>query len=154
LQALLGGNANIKTVDYSLSPVYNNPPSGQNPTIIGYTVNNTVEVTLTDLTQIGKVIDTAIQSGANRVQGISFGLQDPNPATAQALKAAAVSAMAQAAAIATGLGVHTGAVLHAVEGVNTSTPTPGVPTATTTTPVQTGLVVIQASVTVDVAITP
>lgn len=154
LQALLGGNANIKTVDYSLSPVYNNPPSGQNPAIVGYAVNNTVEITLTDLTQIGKTIDTAIQSGANRVQGISFGLQDPNPPTAQALKAAAVSAMAQAAAIAAGLGVHTGAVLHAGEGVNTTAPTPGVATSATTTPVQTGLVVIQASVTVDVAITP
>jgi uncharacterized protein YggE len=153
LQAVLGANANIKTINYSLSPVYNNPPQGQNASIIGYAVNNTVEVTLTDLTMIGRTIDTAIQSGANRVQGISFDLQDRNPGTAQALKAAAISARAQAEAIAAGLGVHTGAVLHASEGVNLSTPLAGI-AAAPTTPVQTGLVTIQASVTLEVAIAP
>jgi uncharacterized protein YggE len=153
LQALLGGGANIKTINYSLSPVYNNPPPGQNATIIGYSVSNTVEITLTDLSKIGKTIDTAIQSGANRVQGISFDLQDRNPPTAQALKAAAINARAQADAIAAGLNVHTGAVLHASEGVNTSTPVVGLGAAAPTTPVQTGLVVIQASVTLEVALT-
>jgi len=154
LQALLGGGANIKTINYSLSPVYNNPPSGQNPTIIGYSVSNTVEITLTDLSKIGRTIDTAIQSGANRVQGISFDLQDRNPPTAQALKTAAINARAQADAIAAGLNVHSGAVLHASEGVNTSTPIVGLGAAAPTTPVQTGLVVIQASVTLEVAIAP
>jgi uncharacterized protein len=154
LQALLGAGANIKTINYSLSPVYNNPPPGQNASIIGYSVSNTVEITLTDLSKIGRTIDTAIQSGANRVQGISFDLQDRNPPTAQALKAAAINARAQADAIAAGLNVHTGAVLHASEGVNTSTPVVGLSGAAATTPVQTGLVVIQASVTLEVAIAP
>ena len=154
VQALLGQNANIKTVNYSLSPVYNNPPPGQNAMIVGYTVNNTVEVTLTNLTKIGQTIDTAIQSGANRVQGISFDLQDRNPPTAQALKTAAASARAQADAIASGLNVHTGGVLHASEGVNTSSPVYGVVGAAPATPIETGLVVIQASVTLEVAITP
>lgn len=153
LQSLLGGGANIKTIDYTLSPVYNNPPPGQNATVIGYSVSNTVEVTLTDLSKIGKTIDTAIQSGANRVQGITFDLQDRNPPTAQALKAAAINARAQADAIAAGLNVHTGAVLHASEGVNTSTPVVGVTASAPATPVQTGLVVIQASVTLEVALT-
>ncbi|HEX6894125.1 MAG TPA: SIMPL domain-containing protein, partial [Bryobacteraceae bacterium] len=71
LQSLLGSSATIKTVNYSLSPVYNNPGPGQNAMIIGYAVNNTVQVKLTDLSKIGQTVDTAIQSGANRVQGIS-----------------------------------------------------------------------------------
>src|ERR1035437_3154163 len=154
LQDLLGAGANIKTINYSLSPVYNNPPPGQNASIIGYSVSNTVEITLADLSKIGRTIDTAIQSGANRVQGISFDLQDRNPPTAQALKTAAINARAQADAIAAGLNVHTGAVLHASEGVNTSTPVVGGMAAGSTTPGQTGLVVIQASVTLEVAITP
>jgi hypothetical protein len=154
LQVLLGADANIKTINYSLSPVYNNPPPGQNPSIIGYSVSNTVQIRLTDLSKIGRTIDTAIQSGANRVQGISFDLQDRNPPTAQALKAAAINARAQADAIAAGLNVHTGAVVHASEGVNTSTPVLGLTAGAATTPVQTGLVVIQASVTLEVAITP
>jgi uncharacterized protein len=158
LQSLLGSSsATIKTVNYSLSPVYNNPPLGQSATIIGYSVNNTVEATLTDLSKIGQTVDTAIQNGANSVQGISFDLQDRNPPTAQALKTAAANAMSQAAAIAAGLNVHTGAVLHASEGVTLIPQVVGVAgggSAPVTTPVQTGLVVIQASVTLEVAITP
>jgi len=118
-------------------------------------VTNTVEATLTDLSQVGKVIDTAIQSGANRVQGVSFDLQDRNPVIAQALKSAAGLAKGQADAIASGLNVHTGAVLHASEGVNTATPLVlgAAPTAATT-PIESGLVVVQASVTLEVAIAP
>jgi uncharacterized protein YggE len=156
LQTLLGAGASIKTISYSVSPVYNNPPPGQSPTIIGYMVTNIVEATLTDLTQVGKVIDTAIQSGANRVQGISFGLQDRTAPVAQALKLAASRARSQADAIASGLNLHTGSVLRASEGVNlTSNPTMLAPTAgVATTPIETGMVVVQASVTIEVAITP
>ena len=156
LQGFVSSNSNIKTVSYYLSSVYNNPPPGQSATIIGYMVTNTVEVTLTDLSQVGKVIDAAIQSGANRVQGISFDLQDRNPVIAQALKSAAGRARAQADAIASGLNVHTGAVLRANEGVNTATPMPlgAAAAAAPTTPIETGLVVVQASVTLEVAITP
>jgi uncharacterized protein YggE len=156
LQSLLGTTASIKTISYFLSPVYNNPPVGQSPTIIGYQVTNIVETTLTDLTVVGKVIDTAIQSGANRVQGVSFGLQDNTASVSQALKTAASRAHLQADAIASGLNVHTGTVLHASEGVNTTSPTVLAPAggAAASTPIETGIVVIQASVTIEVAITP
>jgi hypothetical protein len=154
LQTLLGSSASIRTISYSVSPVYNNPPSGQSATIVGYTVTNIVEATLTDLTLVGKVIDTAIQSGANRVQGISFGLQDRTAPVAQALKLAASRARSQADAIASGLNVHTGSVLHASEGVNLTNPTSLGPTAgIASTPIETGMVVVQASVTIEVAIT-
>ena len=154
LQNLLGTGASIKTVSYSVSPVYNNPPAGQPAAIIGYSVTNIVQVTLTDLTQVGQAIDTAIQSGANRVQGVSFSLQDRTPLVAQALKTAASRARSQADAIASGLNVHTGAVLHASEGVNTQNPVfSGAAAPTSSTPIETGLVVVQASVTVEVAIT-
>jgi uncharacterized protein YggE len=102
------------------------------------------------------VIDTAIQSGANRVQGISFGLQDRTAPVAQALKLAASRARSQADAIASGLNLHTGSVLEASEGVNlTSNPTVLTPSAGgVSTPIETGMVVVQASVTIQVAITP
>ena len=155
---MLGSSATIKTVNYSLSPVYNNPSLGQSATIIGYLgeQHRRSHAHGSDR-KSGQTVDTAIQNGANSVQGISFDLQDRNPPTAQALKTAAASAMSQAAAIAAGLNVHTGAVLHASEGVNV-TPRWWVRreavAAPVTTPVQTGLVVIQASVTLEVAITP
>lgn len=153
LQNLLGSNASIKTISYSLSPVYNNPPAGQNASIVAYMVTNIVEVTLTNLTQTGSVIDTAVQAGANRVQGVTFDLQNRDPITAQALKTAAASALSQAQAIATGLNLHTGAVLQASESVNSSVPVVGVATAAST-PIETGTITVQASVTVQVAIAP
>lgn len=156
MRVVLGAAADIKTVSYSLSPVYNNPQPGQNATIIGYVATNVVEATVTDLTVIGKVIDVSIAAGANRVQGIQFGLQNPDPVQAQALKAAATSALAQANAIASGLGVHTGNVIHASEGVNYVAPQQlslGAATPAATTPVEPGLIQVQGVVTIEVEIT-
>jgi uncharacterized protein YggE len=155
IQNVLGPKGDIKTVSYSLDPVYNNTVTvQQTPTIIGYMATNVVEATITDLTLIGPVIDAAIAAGANRVQGISFGLQNPDPVQAQALKTAATSALAQAAAIASGLNVHLGNVIHATQGVSYTPIYSGIAgAAAPTTPVKPGLLQIQGSVTVDVEIT-
>jgi uncharacterized protein YggE len=155
LGTVLGPNPNIQTLSYSLNPNYNYPQNGQ-PVLTGYTASNTVQVTLTDLSLIGKVIDTGIQAGANRVQGLQFGLQDDQPSRAQALKMATAQAKANADAMASGLGQHTGAAIAIQEGV-TSTPTPvllGAATPSATTPVETGVVNVQASVTLDIALVP
>jgi uncharacterized protein YggE len=84
LAGILGPNANIQTLSYSLNPNYNFPPNAPQ-VLTGYTAQNTVQVTLTDLSLIGKVIDTGISSGANRVQGLQFGLQNDQPMRTQAL---------------------------------------------------------------------
>jgi uncharacterized protein YggE len=156
LGTLLGPNPNIQTLSYSLNPNYNFPQNGQ-PILTGYTASNTVQVILTDLSLIGRVIDTGIQAGANRVQGLQFGLQDDQPSRAQALKLATAQAKSNADAMASGLGQHTGAAIAIQQG-GTSTPTPvllGVAaTASATTPVETGVVNVQASVTLDVALVP
>jgi uncharacterized protein YggE len=155
LGTVLGPNPNIQTLSYSLNPNYNYPQNGQ-PVLTGYTASNTVQVTLTDLSLIGKVIDTGIQAGANRVQGLQFGLQDDQPSRAQALKMATAQAKANADAMASGLGQHTGAAIAIQEGV-TSTPTPvllGAAAPSATTPVETGVVNVQASVTLDIALVP
>jgi hypothetical protein len=152
---VLGPNPNIQTLSYSLNPNYNYPQNGQ-PILTGYTASNTVQVILTDLSLIGKVIDTGIQAGANRVQGLQFGLQDDQPSRAQALKLATAQAKANADAMASGLGHHTGRAIAIQEGA-TSTPTPvllGAATPSATTPVETGVVNVQASVTLDVTLVP
>jgi hypothetical protein len=152
---VLGPNPNIQTLSYSLNPNYNYPQNGQ-PILTGYTASNTVQVILTDLSLIGKVIDTGIQAGANRVQGLQFGLQDDQPSRAQALKLATAQAKANADAMASGLGHHTGRAIAIQEGA-TSTPTPvllGASTPSATTPVETGVVNVQASVTLDVTLVP
>jgi len=156
LKQLLGNNADIKTLNYSLSPNYTYPPNGQ-PVLTGFTANNTVEVTVSDLTLPGKVIDTAVQAGANRVQGLSFSIKDDQPLRSQALRAAALQARAHADSIALGLGVHVGAVISAAEGVGIRVLTGSLGAAAAPqapTPVQPGTVDITATVTLEVELVP
>jgi uncharacterized protein YggE len=153
LAGVLGPNANIQTLSYSLTPNYNFPQNGPQ-VLTGYTAQNTVQVTLTDLSLIGKVIDTGIQSGANRVQGLTFGLQNDQPVRTQALKAATVQAKANADAMAAGLGLTTASIISIQEGA-TSTPSPvllAAASAAPSTPIETGVVNIQATVTIQVSI--
>jgi uncharacterized protein YggE len=153
LTGLLGPSANIQTLSYSLSPNYTYPQNGQ-PVLTGYTASNTVQVIVTDLSVIGKLIDTGIQAGANRVQGLSFGLQNDMPSRQQALKMATVQAKSNADAMASGLGMTTGAVLSITEG-SVVAPTPlnlAAATPSATTPVETGVVNVSATVTLQIAI--
>ena len=151
IKGVLGTAGTIQTIGYSVSPRYSTT-QGQTSVIIGYTATNTVEVTTTDLSLIGRLIDTANQAGANSVGNLSFGLQNPEPVMEQALSQAAKQAQAHANAIAAGLGARTGVVISAQEGA-TATPVmvSGVLAgAAVATPIQTGTVSVTASVTIGV----
>lgn len=65
----------IKTVSYNVYPVYTRNDYN---TVIGYRVVNMIAVETTDMGLIGKVIDTTVEEGANKIQGVSFGLSDSN----------------------------------------------------------------------------
>ena len=75
LNTLLGRNRKVRTTSYSVRPNFQYPKPGASPTITGYTATNVVEVTLDDLVQVSKVIDTATQSGANVVQKLQYRLK-------------------------------------------------------------------------------
>ena len=156
LQLLLGPNADIQTVGYSLSANYTYPTGGGLPKLVGYTASNTIRVTTADLSNTGKIIDTGIQAGATQVSGLQFALKDEEPVRAQALKLATAQAKAHADAMASGAGLHTGGFRLIEEGVavlsanKTATPTAGA----TTTPIISGLVDVQATVTIEVDLVP
>ncbi len=152
LQALLGSTGNIQTIGYSLNPNYNYPPGG-NPVLTGYTASNTIEVSAGDLSMVGAIIDTGVQAGATNVQSLQFTLKNPEPVRQQALKLATAQAKAHADAMASGAGLHTGAVHSIEEGASTSiTPVLATPGAAST-PILPGLVYIQATVTIEVDLT-
>ena len=153
VQSVVGSTGTIKTISYSLNPNYNYPPNAQ-PVLTGYTATNVVEATTSNLSLVGKIIDAAIAGGANRVQSLQFTLQDDSAARAQALQAAAKRALSDAAAIAAGLGLHTGSVIQANEGTNVVTPVVvGGGAALTPTPIQPGNLDVRATVTVIVELT-
>ena len=70
-------------------------------------VINTISVTVTDLDQIGKMLDLAISNGANEVGGVYFGLSADKEQQAQtaALELAVKDANTKARTIATAMGV-------------------------------------------------
>jgi len=155
LRTVLGSAADIKTIGYSLNATYRYP-QGAPPVLTGYAASNTVEVTMTDLSLIGRTIDAASQAGANSVQGLQFRVQDEETVRQQALGLATKQAKAHAQAIASGIGASLGAVVSAQEGggVTVRAVTSGPAAAGTPTPIETGLVQIQASVSIQVELIP
>jgi len=150
LNQVLGQAGSIQTAGYSLYPQYSN---SANPSIVGYTVSNSLQVTTIVLALAGPLIDAANQAGASNIGGLSFGLQNPDPTVQQALTAAAKQALAHAGAIATGLGAKAGAVISAQQNSSVSPlPGMGMAAAATATPVLTGTVSVSATVTVTVAL--
>lgn len=156
LRSILGPSAELKTLSYSLNPNYSTPRDGSQPVIVGYTASNTVEATVTDLSLIGKLIDTGIQAGGNRVSGLRFGLKNDQPARQQALRLATVQAKAHADAMASGLNLKAGAVVSIQEG-SVFSPVVSLDTRSLTgaptTPIETGQVDVRATVTLEVDLT-
>ena len=130
-----GPTAQLKTVSYSLNPNYQYH-SGAEPTIVGYTALNVVQVQLDDLARIGDVIDAATHAGANRVQ---FTLKDQDAVRAEALREAATRARAEAEVLAQALNLKILRVLTVEES------SPGI------VPVRTHLAMARASASAEVA---
>jgi uncharacterized protein YggE len=151
VRAVVGNAGQVRTTGYSLGPNYSQSRDGTPPQIVSYTLTNTLEVTSPDLSRAGQIIDTASGAGANRINGLSFGLRDSNDAQTQALTRAATRARDQARAIALGVGLSLGPILSLEEGSVVS-PVRGVlgaPDASAATRVEPGLVEVTASVTLE-----
>jgi len=152
IKATAGSNAEIKTSDYTLQPQYDYRDN-RLPKIVGYDARNSVIVTMSDLKNVGAVIDAASQAGANSVDNVSFILRQTSPARGQALADATHQAMNKAQSIAQALG---GRVLRVVEE-NESATVSGTPTLETfdgdiraargaTTPITSGQLNIKSNV--------
>lgn len=160
LRKLLGPEADIKTISYSLTPNYRYPKQGGTPTITGYTATNTVQVKTNDLSQIGKIIDIATQSSANRIDSLRFTLKDEQAVYTQALSDATARAKAKAEAMASALGLRIVRVLAAEEGGLPPRPilartmeARAAPTVAET-PVEPGTIEVRATVGLTVEIAP
>jgi len=103
LHKLLGVDADIKTINYTLSPDYQYRPIGGKASVSSYTAMNVVRVVVDDLEKVGPVIDTATQAGANHVESVRFTVRDPQLLHSQAIREAALKAKANADALASAL---------------------------------------------------
>ena len=76
----------------------------ENEEVIYYQANNEIVATVTEIDTVGEVIDAAVAAGANRVNHITFDLEDAQELKMQALTAATEQAAQKAEAIAGGAG--------------------------------------------------
>jgi hypothetical protein len=113
----------IQTTNYSISlDRYPEPRLGSSEEEAApvYRVSNMVNVTIRDLERVGEVLDAVIEAGANNIWGVSFTLDDPSIAQADARTDAMADAQERAAALAELAGVELGPVMAVSEVVGGS----------------------------------
>ena len=112
----------IKTQGYSIEPRYQYgvcryegetcPP----PTIVGYTVNQTLEVKGRDFEKLGDILSGVVERGANSVSSLSFTVDDPTVLEQQARDQAIAKAKEKAKTIAKSGGFRLGRLISLSEG--------------------------------------
>lgn len=106
----------MRTSDLSLQPVWKHDNKGADgPRIVGYSASNRVTVTIRDLAVLGDILGRVTAQGANRFEGLQFGLQDRQPALNEARRLAVSDAQARAQLYAEAAGVTLGKVVRISE---------------------------------------
>ncbi len=139
----------IETISYTLSPIYaNNPDQSMPSKIVGYAARNAIQVTVTDLGTVGKVLDAAVSAGANDVQGIMFTFSSTTLARLQkqALGQAVQDADGQAKAVASSLGVSIVGPISVTPGYTFQPNLQRYAAASQPTPIQPGTLQVTATV--------
>ncbi|MCC6265006.1 MAG: SIMPL domain-containing protein [Bryobacterales bacterium] len=155
LTKALGKGGDFKTSGYWINPQYGNPAKEGGNRITSYVARNSVEVRIQDLAIVSNVIDAAIKAGSNNIGALRFTLKDEQASKTRALIEATGQAREKAAAMAKALGLR---VTRVVSVSDSSGPIarPYVmesrmamaDSAPARTPVETGAIDINASVTV------
>lgn len=94
---------NISTGNYNFAPVYRHIDNGKR-ILEGYEATNSVIIIVDDLNLVGKIIDTALSHGANRVDSLNFGLRNKTIYQDEALRLAVLDAKRKAEVAASALG--------------------------------------------------
>ena len=77
----------IQTTAFNVIPQQEFTADGQ-PSGTKYGIDNTIYVTVRDLTNLGKLLSTVVGDGANSINGIQFDIQNKEKAQADARKLA------------------------------------------------------------------
>ncbi|MBU2961796.1 SIMPL domain-containing protein [Citreicella sp. C3M06] len=137
-----------QTSDIGLQPVWARSDN-EDPRITGYEASNQLTVRVRDLATLGDVLASVTEGGANRLAGLSFGLQEPGPVMDAARRDAVADAMARARVLAEAAGVTLGPIVTIAEGGSYEAPSPKMDMARVmSAPVAAGEQSLSASVTV------
>lgn len=147
----------IRTNNLNLYPQYaqprpNNQGGAEPPRIVGYHVENMVRITSRDIAKLGRLLDALASTGANRIQGISFRIDDDSKMIDEARKRAMADAKHAAELLAGEAGAVVGRPVSIREG-GAAAPRPLAPMAMmrgAAAPVPVAPGEVETAVTVDV----
>lgn len=121
LETLYGfqiAESDIKSGYFNLNPIYDY--SKEKESIVGYRVNNELQVTIRNIDELGDILSAAMAAGANDVGSISFRLEDSGEAYRNALKAAVEDAGMKAKAMAESAGLSISGTPYSIEETSCS----------------------------------
>lgn len=110
----------LKTDEYTLSPRYEYPNCTElavcpQPSISGYTLTQSLRVTVKDTAKIGDLLSGVVANGANSVSQVVFTVEDEDEAQADARKEAIKKAQEKAARLAKDAGFEMGRLVSIYE---------------------------------------
>ncbi len=110
----------LKTEEYTLSPRYDYPSCVglavcPQPTIAGYTLTQTLRVTVRETDKIGDLLSGVVANGANTVSQVTFTVDDEEDVKADARNEAIEAAQKKAARIAKDAGFEIGKLISIYE---------------------------------------
>jgi hypothetical protein len=143
----------MQTNNLSVSPNWTGYDSAS-PRISGYVATNVVAVRVRGLERLGAVVDAAVADGANTLNGLTFGLAEPEPVLDAARLAAVADARRKAELLAQAAGVTLGPVRAVSEGASGPAPEPMFRAEASAVPVMGGEIGLSASVTMTFEILP
>jgi uncharacterized protein YggE len=158
VKKLLGKGDEAKTSGYTLNPQYRYPKDGK-PEIVGYVANNMVRIKMAKLDDVGRLIDAAMQAGANNINRLMFTLKDEETTRLDALRQASAKAKAKAEAIAASLGLKVMRISAVTEGERSFQPVmrqgqmmARAEAAAAPTPIEPGTIEVRSTVTLTIEV--
>lgn len=107
----------VQTANLSVSPVYDHrrvQEEGGAPKLVGFRVTNEVVANIRDLDGLGAVLSGAVDAGANRINSLSFSIEDDAALRNQARRKAVEDARQTAETLAKAAGVALGPI-HSIQ---------------------------------------
>jgi uncharacterized protein YggE len=115
LKAKLGPGDKLRTLGYRLTPVRTYKDKSAPPEITGYQAVNRIEVKVMDVARLGAMVDTALTSGATRVNGPYWS----HSRLEELQRQAAVNALERARRLAEALAQAAGLKIKGVDKIST-----------------------------------
>jgi len=113
----------IQTTNFSIHAEQHYDQKGR-ITNVTYVANNSVSITVRDLNKVGDVLGKSVSNGANSINGVNFGVSDPEKLQTQARDKAMANAKAKAEQMAKAAGTTIDKVMTISENIYEVAPQP------------------------------